>query len=60
MDSKERFIRLQIVDYMNAAKALKFTVSGNQVWNPGAEPVWLEVDRNIVKVPGGESILLIG
>jgi len=50
---------IQIVDYMNAAKALKFTVSGNQVWNPGAEPVWIEVDRNIVKVPGGECILLV-
>ncbi len=47
---------IEIVDYMNAAKNLKFTASGDMVYNPSAIPVWISVDGAIHKIDGGKTI----
>ena len=46
---------IQIVDYMKAAKALKFTVDGDLVYNPSAQSVWINADGQILEVKGGET-----
>ena len=47
---------IQIVDYMNALKQLRFTADGSTVHNPSASPVWLSINNDaIVKVDGGET-----
>lgn len=45
---------IEIVDYMNAAKRLKFTAEGDKVYNPNAMSVWISVDGKIVEIKGGE------
>lgn len=49
---------IEIVDYMNAAKNLKFTAKGDMVYNPSAITVWLEVDGKKISVKPGETINL--
>lgn len=40
---------IEIVDYMNAAKNLKYTANGDRVYNPNAISVWLKLTVNITK-----------
>lgn len=45
---------IEIVDYMNAAKNLKYTANGDMVYNPSAIPVWISVDGSMHKINAGE------
>lgn len=45
---------IEIVDYMNAAKNLKFTAKGDKVYNPSAIPVWISVDLEKYEIKPGE------
>lgn len=47
---------IEIVDYMKAAKNLKFTADANLVYNPNARSIWLQVDQDFREVPGGKTI----
>lgn len=47
---------IEIVDYMNAAKNLKYTARGDMVYNPSAIPVWISVDNELHKIDGGETV----
>ncbi len=47
---------IEIVDYMNAAKNLKFTAAGDVVYNPSAIAVWISVDGVIHKIEGGQTV----
>ncbi len=47
---------IQIVDYMKAAKNLKFTIDADRVYNPSFSSVWIEVDKKIVEIPGGAAV----
>lgn len=49
---------IEIVDYLKAADNLKFTVEGDLVYNPSAFDVWISVNGEIVKVPGGTQAQL--
>lgn len=49
---------IQIVDYMKAARQLKFTIDGDKVWNPAGQNVFISVENKIVCVPGGEMVCL--
>lgn len=49
---------IEIVDYMNAAKNLKFTARADRVYNPSALPVWISVDGTIHKIDGGRTVCL--
>lgn len=46
---------IEIVDYMKAAKNLKFTINGDLVYNPNAVSVWISVAGEVVEVAGGET-----
>ncbi len=49
---------IEIVDYMDAAKRLQYTASGNKVYNPSFQSVWISVDNKIVEIPGGQMVTL--
>ena len=49
---------IEIVDYMNAAKNLKFSAAGNIVYNPSSTPVWISVNERTVKIDGGATVEL--
>lgn len=49
---------IEIVDYMNAAKNLKYTVDMNKVYNPSAIPAWISADGQIHKIMPGETVEL--
>ncbi len=46
------------VDYMNAAKNLKFTAKADMVMNPSAMTVWVKADEKLFEVPGGATVSL--
>ena len=46
---------IEIVDYMNAAKNLKFSADSDMVINPNACSVFISVDGEIIEVKGGET-----
>ncbi|MBQ7793968.1 MAG: polysaccharide deacetylase family protein [Clostridia bacterium] len=47
---------IEIVDYMNAAKNLKYTVSCDKVYNPSAITVWANIDGKIYRIGAGETV----
>lgn len=50
---------IEIVDYVNAARRLRFSVCADKVYNPTATDVWIEVnDSNVVKIPAGKTVNL--
>lgn len=50
---------IQIVDYMKAAKNLRFTIDADKVYNPNACSVWIEVDKKVMEIPGGSLASII-
>lgn len=44
-----------IVDYMNAAKNLKYTASGDMVYNPNSISVWISADGEHFEIKPGET-----
>jgi len=49
---------IEIVDYMDAAERLQFTVAGDKVYNPSAQSIWIEVDKQKLEIPGGALVSL--
>ena len=49
---------IEIVDYLDDAKRLQYTASGNMVYNPNFGSVWLEADGEKIEVPGGQTAVL--
>ena len=48
---------IEIIDYMEAAKGLKFSANNESVYNPSAQSVWLAVNNNTyVEVKGGAYV----
>lgn len=47
---------IEIVDYMNAARNLKYTAAGDMVYNPSACSVWISVNGEIHEIHGGETV----
>ncbi len=45
---------IEIIDYLNAMRGLKFTQDLDAVYNPSAVSVWISVDGNPVEVKSGE------
>jgi peptidoglycan/xylan/chitin deacetylase (PgdA/CDA1 family) len=48
---------IQIVDYMDAAKALQFTACGDRVYNPSYQSVWVNVDGQNHEIKGGQMAI---
>lgn len=49
---------IEIVDYMDSAERLQFTVAGDKVFNPSAQSIWIEVDKQKLEIPGGALVSL--
>ena len=47
---------IEIVDYVNAVKQLRFTWDRRFVYNPSAVDVWVEVGGEAVKIPSGKTV----
>lgn len=45
---------IEIVDYMEAAGRMQYSVNGEFVYNPSVQSVWVEIDKRIVEAKGGE------
>lgn len=49
---------IEIVDYINALRALRFSADCSVVYNPTAVNVWIKVDKNPVCIPSGKTVEL--
>ncbi len=49
---------IQIVDYLDAAKRLQFTVEADRVYNPSFQTIWISVDNKLYEVKGGKTIVI--
>lgn len=50
---------IEIIDYLNALKELKFSAKGDMIWNPSAQTAWLQDENGkAFKVPGGACVKL--
>ena len=49
---------IEIVDYMEAVRNLKFAANNESVYNPSAVSVWLAVDGRVVEIKGGAYVVL--
>lgn len=47
---------IQIVDYVNACRAIQASADGKTLHNPTATDVWAQVDGRLVHIPAGETI----
>ena len=45
---------IEILDYVQAARSLRFSRNRKMVYNPSAQNVWISVDREPVRIAGGE------
>lgn len=48
---------VDIMDYVKALRSLKFSVDNKIVFNPSAQPVWIEADGECVKIDAGYNYL---
>lgn len=46
---------IEIVDYMNAFKQLKYSVTGDYIYNPTLQDLWVSIDETVYKLPSGET-----
>ncbi len=49
---------IEIVDYLEDARRLRYTAAGDRVYNPNAQSIWLEVDGKKLEVPAGRLVSL--
>lgn len=49
---------IEIVDYLDTLKRLKFSAAGDMVYNPSAATAWISVDGSVVEVEGGSLVNL--
>jgi peptidoglycan/xylan/chitin deacetylase (PgdA/CDA1 family) len=47
---------IEIVDYLNAVKQLKYSADGKMIYNPTDKEVWLRIFRKDYKVGSGETV----
>lgn len=51
---------IEICDYVQAYKSLRYSADGNLVYNPTVQTVWLDADAKIFAVQPGETVRLNG
>ena len=48
---------IEIIDYMEAARNLRFTADHNSVYNPNAQSIWLQLNgKKCVEIKGGAFV----
>ena len=51
---------IEIIDYLEVLKRLKFSVDATHVYNPSVQSAWLMIDlERVVEVPGGVYVNLV-
>lgn len=51
---------IEIIDYLEVLKRLKFSVDATHVYNPSVQSAWLLIDlEHVVEVPGGVYVNLV-
>lgn len=45
---------IEIVDYIESYKRIKFSVDGSIAYNPNAMDIWIEVNKKSIRLPGGQ------
>jgi peptidoglycan/xylan/chitin deacetylase (PgdA/CDA1 family) len=46
---------IEILDYINACKKLRYSINCNSVYNPTAFSLWVEIDGKIFEIKSGET-----
>lgn len=49
---------IQILDYVNALRALRFTVAQDRVYNPSGLDVWITAEGEAYKISAGQTVML--
>ena len=49
---------MEIYDYVEAFKRLRYSANGKRVYNPSLLPVWLDVDGKIFVVHSDETVTI--
>ncbi len=49
---------IEIVDYLDAARRLQFTMDCDRVFNPSAQTVWISVEGDVREIPSGRLCAL--
>ena len=49
---------IEICDYVEAYKRLKFSANGHRVYNPTLYTIWIDVDSKLYSIPSGETIVI--
>ncbi len=49
---------IEIYDYVQAYKSLRYSANGRRIFNPTLLTVWLDVDGETYSIPSGETLLL--
>ena len=49
---------IEIADYLNAIRALRFSAECDIVYNPSAVDVWIKADHVPVCIPAGKTVTL--
>ncbi|MNU05588.1 hypothetical protein D3C72_2504470 [compost metagenome] len=49
---------IEVLDYVEAVKSLRFSVDQSRVYNPTATDVWITAEGNSVKIPAGKHVKL--
>ncbi|MBD7910755.1 MULTISPECIES: polysaccharide deacetylase family protein [Clostridium] len=47
---------IEIVDYLNVCRNLKYSADGSFVYNPSIQTAWISVDKVIYQIKGGEQV----
>jgi len=47
---------IEICDYVEAYKRLRYSADGHMIQNPTLQTIWLDVDRDLVLVKSGETV----
>jgi peptidoglycan-N-acetylglucosamine deacetylase len=49
---------IEVLDYIEALKGLRFSVNQSRVYNPSATDVWITAEGNAVMIPAGKHVKL--
>jgi len=49
---------IEVLDYVNAMRGLRFSAAADMVYNPAGQSVWITVDGQTCEIPAGRTVRL--
>ncbi|MBQ3528200.1 MAG: polysaccharide deacetylase family protein [Clostridia bacterium] len=49
---------IEIYDYVEAYRSLRFSANGHMVYNPTLYTIWIDVDSRLYSIPSGETVVI--